>query len=153
MAEGRDNDAPLEWLFNGLRKVGGTAGPINMFLLGANLASSFQRGWRTVVRVVPLRVNLAVLLAKMVAMPLFGLLTALMLKTFVSVDGGAGNDSFFLVVMIVTCTPTANSMLVMAEVAGQNKESLAACIFTQYLAAPLLLAVSVSVIVAVATAL
>ena len=149
----RDNDAPLQWLFNGIRKVGLAAVPINMFLLGANLATSAKRGWRAAARVVPLRVNLGILLAKMVLMPAFGLLTATVLSQFVSMDNGTGDDSFFLVVMIVTCTPTANSMMVMAEVAGQNKEALAACIFTQYLAAPVLLAISVSIIVSTATSM
>ena len=53
-------------------------------------------------------------------------------------------------VMIVTCTPTANSIMVMAEVGGQDKEALVACIFTQYLCAPVLLSASISAFVAIA---
>ena len=34
----RDNDAPLEWLFNGLNLLGGAAVPINMLIMGGSLA-------------------------------------------------------------------------------------------------------------------
>ena len=54
------------------------------------------------------------------------------------------------VVLIVTCTPTANSMLVMAELAGQPgaTEVLAVCKFTQYACAPFVLSASISVFIA-----
>jgi len=38
--------------------------------------------------------------------------------------------------MVVTCTPTANNMMVIAELAGENKEGLASSIFLQYVMAP-----------------
>ena len=53
----------------------------------------------------------------------------------------------YLVVMIVTATPTANSIAVMAEFGGQDKDALASCIFTQYLFAPVLLAASITIFV------
>jgi len=38
----RDNDAPLEWMFEALYNVGQTAIPINMIILGSNLVASFS---------------------------------------------------------------------------------------------------------------
>ena len=52
--------------------------------------------------------------------------------------------------MIVTCTPTANSIVVMSEVSGQNRDAIATCIFTQYLFAPVLLSISVLAFVSLA---
>ena len=48
-------------------------------------------------------------------------------------------DPFWLVTLIVTCTPTANNMVVLCELMGDNKHACATTIFYQYTAAPLLL--------------
>ena len=143
----RDNDAPLEWLFNALVKVGEAAVPINMIILGCSLS----QGMRMRPPAVPWSTNIGIAFAKLVLMPAFGILTALVLHGAGVTLGNGADDSFYLVVMIVTCTPTANSLLVMAELAGQNRAALAACIFTQYAIAPLLLTCSVSIFVAIAS--
>merc|ERR1711935_1299561 len=94
--DGRDNDAPLEWLFNGMSKMGQAAVPINMLILGSSLASF---SWQTL-KEAPWRTNLCVVFAKMVVMPCFGIGTALALHSVMTfpphIDG-----SFLLVVMIV----------------------------------------------------
>eukprot|EP00656_Telonema_subtile_P010196 TRINITY_DN1487_c0_g1_i5.p2 TRINITY_DN1487_c0_g1~~TRINITY_DN1487_c0_g1_i5.p2 ORF type:complete len:256 (+),score=69.45 TRINITY_DN1487_c0_g1_i5:305-1072(+) len=142
--DNRDNDAPLEWLFNAMAKMGRAAVPINMLILGASLASfSFSS-----LKEAPWGTNLCVVLAKMVLMPLFGVLTAFGLRAVISFPPGM-DASFLLVVMIVSCTPTANNIAVMAELGGQNNELLATCIFTQYLFAPLLLTASVASFVSI----
>lgn len=48
-------------------------------------------------------------------------------------------DAFWLCALVVTCTPTANNLIVMCDVAGQNKNAMGTSIFTQYVVAPLLL--------------
>ena len=48
-------------------------------------------------------------------------------------------DTFWLVCLICTCTPTANNMVVMCELAGEDRRAMSASIFYQYCAAPVLL--------------
>lgn len=38
-----DNDAPMQWFFNGINTIGGAAIPINMFILGGALAKVRSR--------------------------------------------------------------------------------------------------------------
>ena len=47
-------------------------------------------------------------------------------------------------------TPTANNVMVMVELSGGNREGIARVIFWQYLAAPLVLSLSVTAAVSVA---
>eukprot|EP00972_Heterocapsa_arctica_P074240 10958168-Heterocapsa_arctica.AAC.2 len=50
----------------------------------------------------------------------------------------------WLVAMILSCTPTANNIMVMVELSGQNKAGVTTCIFTQYMAAPFVLTLVIS---------
>ncbi|EOD08016.1 hypothetical protein EMIHUDRAFT_218075 [Emiliania huxleyi CCMP1516] len=70
--------------------------------------------------------------AKMVVMPAFGAATGIALRS----SGLVRQPAAVLVAMIVTCTPTANNVMVMAELAGESREALAAAIFVQYAFAP-----------------
>lgn len=78
----------------------------------------------------------------MVFMPAFGVATAYALRSVMTFPKDT-DASFLLVVMVVTATPTANNIAVMAELGGQNKQLLATCIFTQYIFAPVLLTISI----------
>jgi len=140
----RDDDASLEWLFNGMLKMAAAAVPINMLILGCNL-SSF--GWDTIWHA-PWTINILVVGAKMVLMPMVGVITALALRQVLTLEPKV-DASFYLVVMVVTATPTANTVAVMAELGGENKELLATTIFTQYLFAPVLLTISIAVFVSI----
>ena len=133
----RDDDAPLEWLFDGVQSIGQAAVPINMFILGNSLAKRvFQEEHRASSSGVPRRARFAVAFAKLAVMPSIGALVGLGLRRFV-VDDPAP----LFTAMVVTCTPTATNLLVMTELysAGANTDDLAAAIFLQYLAAPLTL--------------
>merc|ERR1712183_1067783 len=107
------------------------------------LGNSLTKGART--EAISLRTNLAVSIAKMVVMPLFGLLCGYTLKRMKIIpsqpDGPNHDAAFCLTAMIVTATPTANNLMIMAELAGENKEGLASCIFFQYMFAPVLLTI------------
>uniref|UniRef100_A0A7S0QU83 Auxin efflux carrier component n=1 Tax=Pyramimonas obovata TaxID=1411642 RepID=A0A7S0QU83_9CHLO len=143
----RDNDAPLEFLFNALHRVGQAAVPINMIILGANLhaGASFAA--------VPWTVNAAVALCRMVLMPIAGGFMAVAIHSLIPLDAGL-DASFYLVVMILSATPTANNIMIMVERSGRsNKEAMATCIFTQYMLAPLALCGSISVFVGLAQSL
>ena len=146
--EGRRGDAVLQWWFNAVLKIGQAAVPMNMFILGAGLGSF---DWGSV-KTAPWATNALVVLCKMVLMPCVGVLEALLIRWAVELDGPA-DSSFFLVVMVVTVTPTANNIAVMAEVAGQDPGLLSTCVFLQYVCAPFLLTMSVAASVAVSQSL
>jgi len=60
--------------------------------------------------------------------------------------------SFYLVAMIVFITPTANNVMVMVELSGSgSKEGIARVIAWQYAAAPVLLSLSMTAVVGVAS--
>jgi len=140
----RDGGALFGWLYAGLYKIGRAAVPMNMLILGNSIAKKPSRG------VISPAVAISVAFAKMVVMPTIGLFVGYTLKAFQVVPGPTG-PSFYLVAMIVTATPTANNVMVMAELAGEHKQGLAVCIFLQYIVSPLLLTAWLSVYVVVAT--
>ena len=168
----RDNDAPLEWWFNGLYTMGQAAVPVNMIILGASLemtSKNTQRGndvERDDVKSgngsndgckddsdrIPLRVFLAIVVCKMIIMPLFGVGAVYLLRTFLNVSDDV-DASFYLVVMIVVCSPTANNVMVMAELAGVNRNGVAKAILVQYSVAPIILTGTVGVAVTIAKTL
>lgn len=60
---------------------------------------------------------------------------------------------FYLVLMIVMITPTANTVMVMVELTGKGKnEEMARIIAWQYALAPILLTVTVTMVVKVSDA-
>lgn len=127
--------APLQFLTDGVMRIGQAAVPINMIILGASLAKGAN--WGTV----SLPLNLSIAFLKLCIMPLFGLGTAAAFKQFYAYEDLG--PSFYLVVVLVTCTPTANNLMVMAELGSQDKQALATCIFTQYMLSPLILTGSI----------
>ena len=56
------------------------------------------------------------------------------------------DEVFYLAVVAVTATPTANNLLLMTELAGGNKAAMSTCIFLQYLVAPLVLTITLTVL-------
>ena len=82
---------------------------------------------------------LGIVLSRMVFMPLCGLAIAKLLSAYLHGVPYLVADTFWLVCLICTCTPTASNMVVMCELAGENRRAMAASIFYQYCAAPVLL--------------
>lgn len=63
------------------------------------------------------------------------------------------NASFYLVAMIVFITPTANNVMVMVELSGSGtREGVAQVIAWQYAVAPIVLSLSMTAVVGVASA-
>jgi predicted permease len=150
----RDSDAPLQWLFDGLYAVGQTAVPINMMILGCNLSSSLKQtktfgpesGMLSTITM------WGIVFGKMVLMPVVGILSGYVLKNYVwnipeDIDG-----AFYLVLMIVFLTPTANNVMVMVELSGSGaKEGIARVIALQYAVAPVILSVTMTIAIGVAS--
>jgi predicted permease len=151
----RDNSAPLQFLFDGLYAVGQTAVPINMMILGCNLSSSTHQ------KVTPtddsndmlsMKSMIGIVIGKMVVMPMVGILSALFLKTYVLDIPDDIDGAFYLVLMIVFLTPTANNVIIMVELSGSAaKEGMARVIALQYLVAPLILSLTMTIAIGVAS--
>ena len=146
----RDGDAPLEWFFEGLNTMGQAAVPLNMLILGASLAATSEKvhvAYKSNEEKVKPQVFLMIVFLKLVMMPICAIAAVYGLRTMISIPDNI-DAPFYLVMLVVACTPTANNVMVMAEIGGVSKEAMAKAIFVQYLFAPILLTGSVSVSVA-----
>lgn len=158
----RDSDAPLQWMFDGLYAVGLTAVPINMMILGCNLSASqksLQQGEDNVAKegegssgLMSMSTMLGIVVGKMIIMPFIGISTGWILKQYVWTIPDDIDGSFYLVLSIVFLTPTANNVMVMVELSGSNaKEGIARVIALQYAVAPLILSLTMTIAIGVAT--
>jgi len=147
----RNDDAPLEWFFDGLYAIGQAAVPINMAILGINLSQSSVSKSKSK-NMMSTRTMAATVVGKMIIMPIIGILLAIALKTYFwhvpdDIDG-----AFYLVTMIVFITPTANNIMIMVELSGSgSQEGMARLVAWQYAVAPILLSISVAFAVSVAS--
>jgi len=146
----RSDGALFEWIFDGIYSIGQAAVPINMIILGCNLSAAQME--TNTDKLLSKETMMAIIVGKMVIMPIIGISSVLFLKEyFWDVPDGI-DASFYLVAMIVFVTPTANNVMVMVELSGSgSKEGIAQVIGFQYLVAPILLSLSVTAVVAVAS--
>lgn len=130
------NDAVLEWAFNAINAFGEAAVPMNMLVLGAGLANVPKLSaihWPS---------TIAVILVKMVIYPAvaFGFIAGMIYSGLIAwmVPVVEMRFSLVMVACLVTATPTANNLAVMAEVAAgtEGKQALSAIIFMMYCVAP-----------------
>jgi len=125
-----------------------------MIILGCNLSasslSSRPNEHKKNSNLLSNQTMLAIILGKMVFMPIIGMISCLILSYFYPLKDSI-DESFYLVCMIVFITPTANNVMVMVELSGSGtKEGIARVIGWQYAVAPLLLSLSVTATVAMA---
>ena len=163
----RNGSAPLQWFFDGLFEVGRAAVPINMIILGCNLSASYMLDPVSVRRMSSMsnvqkpdakfftnQASMLVVIGKMIVMPIVGVTSTFLLsKVYVVPQEIAGG--LYLVLLIVFLCPTANNVMVMVELAsgsgggsggggGGSKESLARIIAYQYAVAPIVLSLTVT---------
>jgi predicted permease len=159
----RSSSAPFQWFFDGLYVVGLSAVPINMMILGCNLSSSAQ-SWikrsslsKTTfanTNFLPMPSMLGIVVGKMLLQPLVGILSVAFLQRCCLNVPDDIDGSFYLVLMIVFLCPTANNVMVMIELSGMSdgaKEGIATVIGLQYAAAPILLSVTMSIAIGLAS--
>jgi predicted permease len=105
----RSSHAPLQWCFDGLYAVGQAAVPVNMIILGCNLSASYstqtsstndaaEGEMRPASNLLSQRTMVAIVIGKMLVMPLIGITFALLLETYVLdiPDGAFGLRSLCL---------------------------------------------------------
>jgi predicted permease len=155
----RSSSAPLQWIFDGLYSVGLSAVPINMMILGCNLSASFESignrrkeaGIAGTDPLLPLNTMVGVVIGKMIILPLVGIVSCIILKKYILDIPDEIDGSFYLVMMIVFLTPTANNVMVMVELSGSGaKEGIASVIALQYAVAPIILSLTMSIAIGVA---
>jgi len=104
---------------------------INMMMLGSTLT----QGVKSIPEDFRWAPNLAVAFGKLIIVPTIATVVVCMFHSFVPIQTDTAASLYFAM-LIVTCTPTANNINVMAEIGGVNKDTMALCILTQYLFAP-----------------
>lgn len=124
----------LDWLYIGVRKMGESAVPVNLIMLGSNLSKGAD------FNAIPISTAVVLTLTKMWIQPM-------LVAVWVFLCSRLTGPSFrgqWLVALVVSLTPTANNIMVQVEVGGQDKAAMSTLIFVQYLMSPVLLTVSLT---------
>lgn len=131
-----DGDRPLQWGFNAVASFGQAAVPVNMMILGAALANtpSFSSiHWPSTISTAFSKLVLcpAIAFAVVYMMVVNGLVERL-------VPDRALHGPFVLVACFMAATPTANNLMVMAEMhaGADSKQAISSSIFVMYCVAP-----------------
>jgi len=124
------NDSAFGWAYLALVKVGASAVPINMLILGSTLSRG--PNWGAVSR----KAALVIAFAKLIIMPALGFAVVSLLRRAATFAHMMVPDAAWLVALVVLATPTANNLNVMCQLAGQNSQAMATTIFIQYVVSP-----------------
>lgn len=139
----RDDNAPLEWIFDGILALAKSAIPVNMCVVGVNLSIAAQR--QGTKESASHKTIAAVVIGKMLIMPLVGVATVSILKTYFWNVPEEIEFQFYLVLLMNFITPTANVVMVIAELGSGSaaKNVMASLIGAQYIVAPFVLSLTV----------
>ena len=164
--ETRSSRATLQWFFDGLYQVGLSAVPINMMILGCNIsasqksseslvsAKSSSREDRVAAGLLSWKTMIWIVVGKMLFVPFVGISLCYCLKKYVMTLPDDIDGAVYLVLMIVFLTPTANNVMVIVELGQPTagvKEGIAQAIALQYAIAPLVLSMTMTVAIGVAS--
>jgi len=145
----RDNDAIFEFFFDAVYTIGRAAIPVNMAVLGVNLSMAAQSKRKDLVGP---RTIASVVIGKMIVMPIIGISTTLLLQKYPWNMPQSIHSSFYMVMMIVCITPTANNVAVMTDLSGSGMtEDIAKIVGWEYAVSPIILPLTVMLVVHVAT--
>jgi predicted permease len=163
--ESRRGRAPMQWCFDALYEVGNTAVPINMIILGCNLSASFAGNDSLKKPGSPENISnianhgllstatmIGIVVGKMIIHPIIGIMSAIILRRYFWNIPEDLDGSFYLMLQVVFLTPTANNVMVMVELSGSRfKEGIARVIALQYAVAPIILSLTMTVAIGVAS--
>mmetsp|Transcript_28570 Transcript_28570/g.46824 ORF Transcript_28570/g.46824 Transcript_28570/m.46824 type:complete len:139 (+) Transcript_28570:1636-2052(+) len=103
-------------------------------------------------KMLPNQTMLAVVVGKMIVMPVIGIFSTWFLQRYYIVFPDEIDATCYLVMMIVFITPTANSVMVMVELSGSSsKEGMARLIGWQYVVSPVVLSIVLTAVVSLAS--
>ena len=134
------------FLTNGISVLGDAAPALLLISLGNSLSKGPDY------KALHVRANVGIVIAKMIVMPAFGLGFCLLLDKTLGDDGARViglrdpyDAVFYVAAVAVTATPTANTLVMMTELAGENRAAMSTAVFSQYLAAPIILTFTLTV--------
>ena len=135
-----------------MKALGHAAVPINLILTGNALSKGPD--WNAL----PLRCNVGILVGKMLVMPLMAMLLMVIVHHTLGHNGTIKlehpyDESLYIAALAVSATPSANNLMVMVELSGGNRAAMSTAIFTQYAMAPLILPLTLSASILVASML
>jgi len=107
-------------MFRALQKMGAAAVPCNMAILGATLAGESLASLRAGMGVCA---NLWIAFAKLILQPLVACCIAIFASQIFELEAEQYEDAFWLAAIVVACTPTSNSLLVMATTLETEEEA------------------------------
>lgn len=170
----RTGNAPLEWVFNGWVQIANIAVPMNMIVLGVNMSMSAtkllqrkQKKSDDIVESVEIKNDeekeepsfskwtvMGIIVGKLILVPAFGIAFTWLLKSY-AFSSLPRNilEPMCLVMMVVCITPTANCVGVMTELTGSTKakEQMTNVIVLQNALAPIIVSLTMTVAVGVAS--
>lgn len=140
------SNASLAWFFGGLTLLGQSSIPLSMGVLGMSLSSSIKhsRSRDNTVETFSIQTIAGIITGKMILMPAIGHVSFWFLRDILNIRFP---PSMALVLMIQWCTPTANNVAVMCDLAGGLQEAVAQLMLWEYAFAPILLSISMSFVV------
>ena len=121
---------------------------VNLSIAASQSSASSSRG-NSSSSVVDTKTVIAVVAGKMLLMPIIGIITVYVLKTWFWDIPESIQFQFYLVLLMNFITPTANVVMVIAELGSGTdaKNVMASLIGAQYLVAPFLLSLTVMMVV------
>jgi len=126
------NSGFLHFIYSGLQTLGDAAVPMSLLGLGANLTktliSTFTK--KEPEKVVSTKVITGLAIAKLVIMPLFGILFVFI----ASITDWIPSDDYVIrfVLMLQAATPTATNIGNMCQMLGQGEKEISLVLFWQY---------------------
>jgi predicted permease len=123
----QQDSAPLRFVFNGLKVLGGIMVPLNLLVLGSNLSKGcdFSKLSRTCC--------IWIAVSKLIVMPAVMCAVVFVASRVVPPQ----RPEVWIITLMEGCTPTANSVATMVELSGKNSEAMSTAIAVQYYVAPL----------------
>mmetsp|Transcript_32260 Transcript_32260/g.74268 ORF Transcript_32260/g.74268 Transcript_32260/m.74268 type:complete len:519 (+) Transcript_32260:1-1557(+) len=138
ISESAERPAPLEWVHSGLAKLGDAAVPINLITLGASLAKGPDFS------AISPSACAGIVVAKLLLMPLVALAAIAAISNFFPVHIlHPFEQPFYFTMFVIAATPTANNVLIMCTIAGQDRAAMSTAIFVQYACSPVVLSLTI----------
>eukprot|EP00755_Sulcionema_specki_P034734 Sspe_Gene.21244::Locus_7934_Transcript_1_1_Confidence_1.000_Length_2542::g.21244::m.21244 len=120
-----DEGGVLQWMHTGAAKIGGSAIPLIMCVIGASMYDSLKGG-RDANFAPSVRVVLVAI--RFLALPLLGLAAAHIVRSL----RPSTDPLLLLVVLLESCLPTANNMAAICARLGMNPSPIAGALLLQY---------------------
>eukprot|EP00871_Galdieria_phlegrea_P001303 jgi/Galph1/2173/GphlegSOOS_G837.1 len=129
-------NAPLRVIIAAQETLGAAAIALMSLVVGANLYTSYQRGFRNIG--VSYSCIFGIALCRLLIMPVLGWLFISLLY-WLGLFGYRVDNIELLVMLIESSVPSANNVVIMCEMVGTSEEPISVALFWQFMMAPVFL--------------